>query len=394
MAYLHTVTLSPSVTRSDPRHPGAVDGSSAGELAPTGLLVVDGSGKILSCDAAVGPVSEPGDPAAVIGAYLQEVFSGDIVASWPEVRSRVLLGRAREHFETTVTNQIGESRPVFLTVSPLRSADGVTAISIFVEASRPHDAERNVSRAELECLNGELRVANRALEQSNVELERFAYVASHDLQEPLRMITSYLQLLQKRYQGNLDATADEFIGFAVDGAKRMKQLINDLLALSRMIRTPLDPKLEDLRAIVAGVLDDMQVVLTKEHATVHCGQLPTAFVDKVQIRRVFQNLIANAIKYRGDEPAVIHITGDESSGDCHVIVADNGIGIGEEHESRVFEAFTRIATAEARGGAGLGLAIVKNVVAKHGGHVWIERPSSKGVAIHLTIPGSTESTSS
>jgi PAS domain S-box-containing protein len=250
--------------------------------------------------------------------------------------------------------------------------------------------EQKRSAAEIIRLNADLeaRVSLRTeeLARSNTELERFAYVASHDLQEPLRMVASYLQLLQRRYQGKLDADADEFIGFAVDGASRMKALINDLLALSRVGTQGKAFGPVDCGKILNDALDDLQLAVADSGAAVTHDPLPTVTGDEVQLTRLLQNLIGNAVKFRGDTPPRIHVGARREGGDWHFSVRDNGIGIDPQYFDRVFLIFQRLHGREEFSGTGIGLAVCKKIVERHRGKIWIESRPGEGATFHFTLP--------
>jgi len=225
-----------------------------------------------------------------------------------------------------------------------------------------------------------------ALLRSNTELEQLAYVASHDMQEPLRMVASYLQLVAQRYRGQLDADADEFIGYAVDGAKRMQALINDLLAYSRVgtKARPFEPT--DCARVVDTALSNLRIAITDSGATVTLGSLPTVMGDSMQLLQLFQNLIGNAMKFKRDEPVRIHI-GAEPAGECwHFSVSDNGIGIAAEYFERIFVLFQRLHGRGEYPGTGIGLAICKKIVERHGGTISVESQPDVGSTFHFTIP--------
>ena len=223
------------------------------------------------------------------------------------------------------------------------------------------------------------------LRQSNVELEQFAYVASHDLQEPLRMVASYVQLLERRYKGKLDPEADEFIAYAVDGANRMRGLIDDLLTYSRVGRLgkPFEPT--DLETTFDIVLKNLQETIKDNNAIVTHGKLPIVFADGGQLVQLFQNLIGNAIKFHGTEPPIIDIFVQEQPTDYQFSVQDNGIGIDPQYFDRLFKIFQRLHSREDYPGSGIGLAICKKIVERHGGHIWIESERGKGSTIHFTL---------
>ena len=225
-----------------------------------------------------------------------------------------------------------------------------------------------------------------ALARSNAELEQFAYVASHDLQEPLRMVTAYVQMLARRYQGKLDANADEFIAFAVDGAQRMSVLINDLLSYSRVTTRGKDFAPTDCKAVMENVLADLQVAIEESGAVVTHDPLPTILADGVQIGRVFQNLVGNAIKYHGAQAPRVHVSAGRQGEEWRFAVRDNGIGIAPEHQERIFVIFQRLHARQEYVGTGIGLAICKKTVERHGGRIWVESEPGKGSTFYFTVP--------
>ena len=232
----------------------------------------------------------------------------------------------------------------------------------------------------------ELRQYSTALKRSNEELQHFAYVASHDLQEPLRMISSYLQLIKRRYKGKLDADADEFIAFAVDGADRQQKMINALLEYSRVDRFGKPFESTDCEIVLEQALTNLKVMISECGAVITHDSLPTVMADNTQLLQVFQNLIANAVKFRGNEPPHVHISARRNENEWIFSVRDNGIGIDPEYNGRLFNIFKRLHGREYPG-VGLGLSICKKIIMRHGGRIWVESESGKGATFYFTIPG-------
>ncbi len=231
-----------------------------------------------------------------------------------------------------------------------------------------------------------LKKAMTELQQSNQDLEQFAYVASHDLQEPLRMVSSFTQLLQKRYQGKLDQDADEFIQFAVDGAIRMQQLINDLLSYSRVATRGKPPEPVDLNITLGTVRANLHASIAESAALVTNDPLPTVIADPLQMAQLLQNLIANAVKFRGDAPPRVHLSAQETDKEWIVSVRDNGIGIDPEFFQRIFVVFQRLHSGVKYPGSGIGLAICKKIVERHAGSIRIESTLGEGANFIFTIP--------
>jgi light-regulated signal transduction histidine kinase (bacteriophytochrome) len=230
-----------------------------------------------------------------------------------------------------------------------------------------------------------LKVRTEELARSNRDLEQFAYVASHDLQEPLRMVTSYVQLLAKRYKGKLDSDADEFIGFAEDGAIRMWKLINDLLTYSRVGTHGKGLEPTDCEMALNQSLDNLKVAMEENGALVTHDPLPTVMADNPQLVQLFQNLIGNAIKFRGDEAPRVHVSASRNGNGWTFSVRDNGIGIAPEYAKRIFVIFQRLHSREKYAGTGIGLSICKKIVERHGGRIWVESELGKGTTFYFTL---------
>jgi signal transduction histidine kinase len=280
------------------------------------------------------------------------------------------------------TEQVREgrlSRPIAALGPPEIHRLGTT-----VEAMRDR-IQRDL--AEVEEARIQLADAAEELTRSNRDLEQFAYVASHDLQEPLRKVTSFCQLLQQRYGGQLDERADQYIEFAVDGAKRMQALINDLLAFSRVGRLSGEFEEVDLARPAKRALDNLSERIEETGATVEVGELPTVCGEPNLLAAVFQNLIGNALKFRrADEPPLVRVTAIEGPESWEIAVADNGIGIAPEYAERVFVIFQRLHTKDAYTGTGIGLALCRRIIEHHDGHIWVDPAVASGTTIRFTLP--------
>ncbi|HEX2869214.1 MAG TPA: ATP-binding protein [Ignavibacteriales bacterium] len=224
------------------------------------------------------------------------------------------------------------------------------------------------------------------LERSNSELEQFAYVASHDLQEPLRMMHSYAELLEKRYKGKLDESADDFLNFITDGAKRMQHLINDLLQYSRVSTRgkPFEPV--DCMEVLSSVMDNLQISIEESGAIITYNDLPVIHADETQMVQLFQNLLSNSIKFRAGKTPEIHISAEEKDNEWIFLVKDNGIGIAPEFHERVFIIFQRLHSSDKYPGTGIGLAVCKKIVERHQGKIRVESELNKGTTFYFSIP--------
>ena len=229
------------------------------------------------------------------------------------------------------------------------------------------------------------------LARSNAELQQFAYVASHDLQEPLRAITGCVQLLQQRYEGKLEGRADEFIAHAVEGATRMRALINDLLEYSRVGMRANAFRATDCNEVLKAALRNLQTTMTEKKAVVTSDPLPTVMADETRLMQLLQNLIGNALKFTGDKPPKIHVTAQRMDDAWQFSVSDNGIGIEAQYRERIFGVFQRLHTRREYPGTGIGLAICKRIVEHHGGRIWVESELGKGAIFHFLILDGAES---
>jgi PAS domain S-box-containing protein len=268
----------------------------------------------------------------------------------------------------------GTTFPMELTVSEVQLGDRRIFTGIARDISERKKAELELTRRTDE------------LARSNIELEQFAYIASHDLQEPLRTIGSFTQLLARRYSGQLNASADEFIAFIVDGVTRMQALINDLLAYSLVGSRGTFFQSTNSEAVIERALANLKQLIDEAGAAVSREPLPAVWADDTQLGQLFQNLIANAIKYRGAAPPRIHIAARRQSAEWVFCIRDNGIGFDPQHAERIFVIFQRLHTKDKYDGTGIGLAICKKIVEGHAGRIWAESEPGRGSRFYFTIP--------
>jgi signal transduction histidine kinase len=289
------------------------------------------------------------------------------------------LSRARSGAKLTVEQTTRSGRIVRKQRNPMPGGGFVSTYTDVTDLKRAEQAVAAQAK--------ELQTAMAELRRSNAELEQFAYVASHDLQEPLRMVASYCQLLQRRYAGKLDAGADEFIGFAVEGAERMRQLINDLLVYSR-VGTKAKPFAEvAMEQVLEQALANLAVAIAESGARVTHDPLPAVFGDAVQLLQLLQNLVGNAIKFRGEAAPEVHVDALHRDDRWLIRVRDNGIGIEAPYLERIFLIFQRLHTRQQYPGTGIGLAVCKKIVDRHGGRIWVDSEPHKGSTFCFTLRG-------
>ncbi|MBI3445965.1 MAG: PAS domain S-box protein [Magnetospirillum sp.] len=321
--------------------------------------------------------------SAMLG-YSRDEFLGRTALDlgvWAEPADRVRLvqmirrdGQASD-FETRLRRKDGREFDVLISVQEivLEDCDSLLFICRDVSAAKEMEARTRALVAKLDA--------------SNQELEQFAYVTSHDLQEPLRMIAGYAQLIDRRYRGRLDSDADEFLSFLVDGARRMQAMIQDLLEYSRVERRGGQFATFEARTVLDNVLRNLGAALEEGGGSVELGVLPRVTADQQQFLRLFQNLIGNALKYRSpDRPPQVKVSAERVGSEWMFSVADNGIGIEAEYFDRIFQVFQRLHTRDKYDGTGIGLAICKKIVERHGGKIRVESVPGQGCTFHFTLP--------
>ena len=307
-----------------------------------------------------------------------------------------MQGKKYQQLQTWLKEKEEEAQRVQLTFL-VGIVLNLIAFYLVYHAIQQETTERRQAEASLKQLNEELEArvqertaalneANASLVHSNRELEQFAYVASHDLQEPLRAVNSYTQLLARKYEGNLDAKADKYIGYIIEGATRMQQLINDLLEFSRVGTRAKELKPTACEAVLSQVRDNLMVAIAETNAVVTHEPLPTVMGDETQLIQLLQNLISNAIKFRREEPPRVHVSAVQREKEWAFEVRDNGIGMESEYFERIFMIFQRLHSRSEYPGNGIGLANCKKIVERHGGCIWVESTPGVGTTFHFTIP--------
>lgn len=351
------------------------------DTAKDGIVTTDAQARILY----MNPAAERGfraPPGSLIGSSALELFVESERPLYERALRRGLHpmepGLGDHPVEVAARRRDGSEYPAEVTFSRWSSDEDVFITAIIRDISRRRLAEQELERRTQE------------LQRSNAELEQFAYVASHDLQEPLRMVASYVQLLARRYRDQLDADADEFIGYAVDGATRMQRLIQDLLAYARIGRAGKEPVGTDAAQAARQAISQLTEVLREAGARIDVDLVCRVVVVPSQLVQLFQNLIGNAVKFRGAATPSITIDAHREDAMWHFRVADNGIGIEPQHRERVFAIFQRLHTRREYPGTGIGLAICRKIVEGHGGTIWVESEPGHGAVFHFTLPGESD----
>ena len=318
---------------------------------------------------------------SMIGQDLDLLFPEKYREEAMDIIWRTATGERLDVVEIPILHISGDIRTVLWNSATLFTPDGKTVLATIAQGQDITDRKKAEDALQEYAAN---------LKQSNEDLERFAYVASHDLREPLRMVTSFSQLLEKNYKGRLDADADEFIGYIVEGGRKMDALVNDLLEFSRITSRgkPFEPT--DMNAVLSEVLKSLSVTIRENKVEIEAGMLPIVSVDRSQMALVFQNLVANAIKFREASAPVVAIDATRVRNEWVLSVRDNGIGIDPEYHEKIFELFQRLHSRDEYPGTGIGLAICKRIVERHGGRIWVESQPGEGSTFFFTIPARME----
>ncbi len=319
----------------------------------------------------------------MIGQSIRTIFPADRFQELSSIMQRIAAGERIEHYQTIRRTKNGEFLNVSLTISPMQDPLGrITGASVI---SRNITAQVRAADR-LAQLNADLQHSNQVLALTNQDLERFAFIASHDLQEPLRMITAYSQLLIQSYPGQFDSKASTFVGNIVDGTTRMRDLLADLLAYTEIRSREEEPvEVVDLNVVIENVRQNLTTSIDESGAVVTADRLPVLRAYRAHLESLFQNLIGNAIKYRSGRPPRVHVSVQEVNGELRFSVSDNGIGIDSEYHQQIFEVFRRLHGRKIPG-TGVGLAICQRVVERYGGRIWVESQSGQGATFLFTLP--------
>ncbi len=369
-----------SVRRAAEKHVAQMEGRYRGllEAAPDAMVVVNQVGEIvllnLQAEKQFGYRRDE-----LVGQQVKNIipegFAERLIADGTRTAAEALAQQIGTGIELYGRRKDGSDFPIEIMLSPLESAEGIV-----VTAAIRDITERKKSEEHLVKTVGELK-------RSNDELQQFAYVASHDLQEPLRMVASYTQLLAQRYKGRLDSDADEFIAYAVDGSNRMQGLIQDLLAYSRAGTNGKPLKKISSDNALKEALTNLRATIQESGAVVTHDPLPAVTTDGTQLAQIFQNLVGNAVKYRGTEVPHVHVSAAKNGGNEWIFsVRDNGLGIDPQYFERIFVIFQRLHGQTEFKGTGIGLAICKKVLERLGGRIWVESQLKKGSTFYFTLP--------
>ncbi|MFC6670819.1 sensor histidine kinase [Marinobacterium aestuariivivens] len=348
------------------------------ESAPTAMVMIDQTGTVLQVNAEI---------ERLFGYRREELLQRKVEALIPERFQGGHPGQRARFFTSPEARRMGAGRdlfalrkdgtefPVEIGLSPVRTDEGLFVLAAIVDISeRKRLADATLQRA------------NEALERSNIELQRFAYVASHDLQTPMRNVASFVELLQTSYQDRLDAQANDWIRRIVQSVKQLQTLVRDLLEYSRV-----DSQAHPFEPVAGREIFDAAVALLESsisacEADVSCGDLPVVTGDRSQLVQVLINLIGNSLKYRGNDPPIVRVTARAHEGNWLFAVQDNGIGIEPRYRERIFEIFERLHEQRLYPGSGIGLAVCRRVIHRHGGCIWTESGPGRGSIFYFTIP--------
>ena len=343
--------------------------------AMVGVIIANPEGKINFVNPAFLNIFRYKDQNEVIGKNAAELFAPKKVRKFADLTA-VIDNVKGDREEFNVHREDGSVFSVEVSCSNVTDKAGniIGRMAFFVDVSERNEIKKKLKRTVAE------------LKRSNTDLQQFAYVASHDLQEPLRMVASYTQLLEKRYKDKLDTDAKEFIHFAVDGALRMQKLINDLLSYSLVSTRQKPVKPTDCNSVLGQVIANLSVTIEQNNDIITNDDLPTVMADESQMQELFKNLVGNAIKFRSEHAPRVHVSAKQDRNKWIFSVQDNGLGIDLQYKDKIFLIFQRLHSKEEYPGTGIGLAICKRIVERHGGKIWVDSDVGKGSTFYFTLP--------
>ncbi|MGA2043413.1 MAG: ATP-binding protein [Roseiarcus sp.] len=349
------------------------------EAAPDAMVVVNQAGRIVLMNVQAEKqfgyrreqaIGEPVTSIIPVG-FAERLVSDGMRSEQESIEQQIGTG-----MELIARRRDGSEFPIEIMLSPLAGDQGILVTAAIRDITKRRNADAYLLH-KVEELN-----------RSNEELAQFAYVASHDLQEPLRMVASYTELLARRYKGRLDADADEFMAFALDGARRMQQLIKDLLTYSRVASNQRQLRETSSQGALTHALHNLRAAIKDAAANVTSGPMPEVLADETQLAQVFQNLIGNAIKYhRGGSPTVHVSAVRDGPREWKLSVRDNGLGIAPEYFEKIFGMFQRLHHRDDFSGTGIGLAVCKKIIEQHGGKIWVDSEPGRGSNFQFTLTG-------
>jgi PAS domain S-box-containing protein len=352
------------------------------EAAAEVIVMTDPAGRIFYVNPAFTAVTGY-QPAEAMGHTPRLLKSGMHPASFYKALWETILRGEVWTGEVTNRRKDGTLYEAAVTIAPVLDNEGRQDGFVALQADI---TERKHTEEALERLTAMLMDQTDELRRSNEELQQFAYIASHDLQEPVRMVKNFTELLERRYGDRLDDSGREFIGFAIDGARRMQRLIQDLLEYSRVGTHGREPSPIATEEVLMGVLANLKIAIDESAAAITHGPLPEVMADESQIFQLLQNLVANAIKFRGPSAPQVHIEAERQGDHWLFAVRDNGIGIDPAQYGRVFQVFQRLHSRDEYPGSGIGLAVCKRIVQRHGGQIWVESQPGAGSTFYFTLP--------
>jgi PAS domain S-box-containing protein len=353
------------------------------EAAPDAMVVVDEGGKIVLLNLrAEQQFGYPRDEllGQPVKRIIPEGFAERLITDGARSAAEALAQQIGTGLELIGHRKDGVEFPIELMLSPLVSAEGTLVTAAIRDVSARRQAEEAARQA------AALERKSAELTRSNDDLRQFAYVAAHDLQEPLRMVSSYTRLLADRYKGQLDAKADTYIDLAFDGAQRMQRLIEDLLVYCQVETAGNELHETSTEKALARALANLEGAIAESAAVVTHDPLPTLVADPAQLSQLFQNLVGNAIKYRGVDPPRVHVAARLAAGEWVISVRDNGLGIDPRYFDKIFLMFQRLHRRAIYSGTGIGLSLCKKIAERHGGRMWVESAPGVGSTFFLALP--------